>query len=332
MDVQPLGSLARTHTCGELTDRPDRRRTSSCSDGSTASAISAACSSSISAIATASPRWWCATPRSRRTPSGFAPSSSSASSAASMRRAKEAINPKLKTGEIEIAAREIRLLNDAKTPPFPINEDTVVSEEMRLRYRYLDLRRPRLQQNMILRHKVLLAVRHYFDEQRLPRDRNADPDEVDAGRGARLPGAEPRARRGVLRAAAVAADLQADPDDRRDGSLLPDREMFPRRGPARRSPARVHPGRPRDLLRDRGPRVLDSRAADGPPDGAHRPRGAARRSGGCRTRKRSRGTDRTSPTCGPAWSSWICRRRSPRRASPCSAARSRPAATCAGSS
>jgi aspartyl-tRNA synthetase len=80
-------------------------------------------------------------------------------------RAKEAINPKLKTGEIEIAAREIRLLNDAKTPPFPINEDTVVSEEMRLRYRYLDLRRPRLQQNIILRHKAMLAVRQYFDEQ-----------------------------------------------------------------------------------------------------------------------------------------------------------------------
>jgi aspartyl-tRNA synthetase len=80
-------------------------------------------------------------------------------------RAKEAINPKLKTGEIEVAAREIRLLNDAKVPPFPINEDTVVSEEMRLRYRYLDLRRPRLQQNMILRHKAAFAVRQYFDEQ-----------------------------------------------------------------------------------------------------------------------------------------------------------------------
>ena len=79
-------------------------------------------------------------------------------------RAKEAINPKLKTGEIEVAAREIRLLNDARTPPFPINEDTPVTEEMRLRYRYLDLRRPRLQQNMILRHKAAFAVRKYFDE------------------------------------------------------------------------------------------------------------------------------------------------------------------------
>jgi aspartyl-tRNA synthetase len=79
-------------------------------------------------------------------------------------RAPEAINPKLKTGDVEIAAREIRLLNDAKTPPFPINEDTAVSEEMRLRYRYLDLRRPKLQQNMILRHKAAFAVRKYFDE------------------------------------------------------------------------------------------------------------------------------------------------------------------------
>ena len=80
-------------------------------------------------------------------------------------RANEAVNPKLKTGEIEVAAREIRLLNDAKTPPFPINEDAPVSEEMRLRYRYLDLRRQRLQQNMILRHKTTFEVRRYFDEQ-----------------------------------------------------------------------------------------------------------------------------------------------------------------------
>ena len=79
-------------------------------------------------------------------------------------RAREAVNPKIKTGEIEVAAIDIRLLNDAKTPPFPINEDTPVSEEMRLRYRYLDLRRQRLQQNLILRHKTAFAVRRYFDE------------------------------------------------------------------------------------------------------------------------------------------------------------------------
>jgi aspartyl-tRNA synthetase len=81
------------------------------------------------------------------------------------RRAKDAINPKIQTGEVEVVARELRLLNDAKTPPFPINEDTPVAEETRLRYRYLDLRRSRLQQNLILRHKAAIAVRQYFDEQ-----------------------------------------------------------------------------------------------------------------------------------------------------------------------
>ena len=193
-------------------------------------------------------------------------------------RAKEAVNPKLKTGQIEIEAKEIRLLNDAKTPPFPINEDTAVSEEMRLRYRYLDLRRPRLQQNMILRHKAAFAVRRVLRRAGLPRDRNADPHQVHAGRRARLPGAEPRASRRVLRAAAVAADLQADPDDLRPRPLLPDREVLPRRGPARRPPAGVHAGRPRDLLRDREPRVLDPRTAHGTADGADRARRAGVRS------------------------------------------------------
>jgi len=74
-------------------------------------------------------------------------------------------NTKIATGEIEVVASHIELLNEAKTPPFPINEDTVVSEETRLKYRYLDLRRPALQRNLILRHKVSIAARKYFDEQ-----------------------------------------------------------------------------------------------------------------------------------------------------------------------
>jgi aspartyl-tRNA synthetase len=59
--------------------------------------------------------------------------------------------------------RQLAILNEAKTPPFPIAEDTPVSEEVRLKYRYLDLRRPRLQSNMILRHKVTAAIRRFFD-------------------------------------------------------------------------------------------------------------------------------------------------------------------------
>ena len=80
-------------------------------------------------------------------------------------RSKESINLKLETGEVEVVARTINVLNEAKTPPFPINEDVQVSEETRLKYRYLDLRKPKLQQNLILRHKVAIAARRYFDEQ-----------------------------------------------------------------------------------------------------------------------------------------------------------------------
>src|ERR1700733_4312009 len=84
-------------------------------------------------------------------------------SGAVQRRSPDTVNPKLATGEVEILAREIRLLNEAKTPPFQIAEDGPVSEDVRLRYRYLDLRRPRLQHNIGLRHRVSIAIRKYFD-------------------------------------------------------------------------------------------------------------------------------------------------------------------------
>ncbi len=79
------------------------------------------------------------------------------------RRSDDTVNAKLATGEVEVLAREIRVLNEAKTPPFQISEDAPVSEEVRLRYRYLDLRRTRLQQNIGLRHRVAMATRRYFD-------------------------------------------------------------------------------------------------------------------------------------------------------------------------
>jgi aspartyl-tRNA synthetase len=79
------------------------------------------------------------------------------------RRSADTVNAKLDTGDVEVLAEEIRLLNEAKTPPFPIADDTPVSEDVRLRYRYLDLRRPRLQGNLGLRHRVTMAVRKYFD-------------------------------------------------------------------------------------------------------------------------------------------------------------------------
>ncbi|MGZ5432865.1 MAG: aspartate--tRNA ligase [Thermoanaerobaculia bacterium] len=72
-------------------------------------------------------------------------------------------NPKLPTGDIEVVAKAIAILNRADTPPFPIEDDTDAAEELRLQYRYLDLRRPSLAKNFILRHKMLTAVRNYFD-------------------------------------------------------------------------------------------------------------------------------------------------------------------------
>ncbi|HEV8393430.1 MAG TPA: aspartate--tRNA ligase [Vicinamibacterales bacterium] len=81
------------------------------------------------------------------------------------RRSQDTINPKLETGDVEVVVKKLTLLNEAKTPPFPVADETPVSEDVRLKYRYLDLRRSRLQSNMILRHKVTIAIRRYFDAQ-----------------------------------------------------------------------------------------------------------------------------------------------------------------------
>jgi aspartyl-tRNA synthetase len=73
-------------------------------------------------------------------------------------------NPNLKTGEIELTATQLWILSEAKTPPFMIEDDTAASEDLRLKYRYLDLRRPRLQENFRLRHEITMAVRTYMDK------------------------------------------------------------------------------------------------------------------------------------------------------------------------
>jgi len=79
------------------------------------------------------------------------------------RRSADTINPKLATGEVEVAVRRLTLLNEAKTPPFPIADDSPVSEDVRLKYRYLDLRRPQLQERIGLRHRVTKVIRQFFD-------------------------------------------------------------------------------------------------------------------------------------------------------------------------
>ncbi len=81
-----------------------------------------------------------------------------------IKRSPENINKDMKTGEIEVFVTELRILNGSETPPFYIEEDIDTNDALRLKYRYLDLRRPDMQKNMILRHKVAKIARDYFDE------------------------------------------------------------------------------------------------------------------------------------------------------------------------
>ncbi len=74
------------------------------------------------------------------------------------------INPKMETGEIEVEAHGITIYNESKTPPFYINEDGDYDESVRLKYRYLDLRRPSMQQNVLLRHRIVKYMRDFLDE------------------------------------------------------------------------------------------------------------------------------------------------------------------------
>ncbi len=75
------------------------------------------------------------------------------------------VNPNLQTGQIEVYAGELQVFNAAKTPPFYIEDGIEVDESLRLRYRYLDLRRPEMKENMLLRHKVVRSLRAVLDEQ-----------------------------------------------------------------------------------------------------------------------------------------------------------------------
>ena len=72
-------------------------------------------------------------------------------------------NAKLRTGAVEVAVERLEILSRSATPPFPVNVDADVDEALRLKYRYLDLRRPRLQRNLTIRHKLVKAMRDFFD-------------------------------------------------------------------------------------------------------------------------------------------------------------------------
>jgi aspartyl-tRNA synthetase len=166
MNITPLGTLARTHTCGELTAAHagqdvvllgwvHRVREL----GASLVFIDIRDRHGLTQVVVRDDEGMAEEARRLRSEYVIAVLGRVAA------RGTDAANAKMPTGEIEVAAREIRLLNDAKVPPFPVADETPVAEEMRLRYRYLDLRRPRMQHNIALRHRATIAIRKYFDQQ-----------------------------------------------------------------------------------------------------------------------------------------------------------------------
>jgi aspartyl-tRNA synthetase len=80
-----------------------------------------------------------------------------------VKRAAETVNPNISTGEIEVVAEEVFILNEAKTPPFELDTGKPPSEDLRLKYRYIDLRRQKMQENLRLRHRVTISARNFLD-------------------------------------------------------------------------------------------------------------------------------------------------------------------------
>src|SRR5699024_7637431 len=76
-----------------------------------------------------------------------------------------AVNDKIATGEIEVLPKEMRILSESLTPPFQVEEDSKTREEVRLKYRYLDLRRPDIQRNLMMKSQVMTLTRQFFAEE-----------------------------------------------------------------------------------------------------------------------------------------------------------------------
>ena len=161
-----MGELRRTHTCGEVAAQPRSGASRRSPAGSTAAATTAASSSST--CATAGPG--AGRLPARRVARGHERAGELRSELVVAvrgrveRRAPDTVNPKLPTGEIEVAVDELRILNRATPPPFPIEEESPADEAVRLRHRIHDLRRPPLQRALRLRHRLTQSVRRTLSE------------------------------------------------------------------------------------------------------------------------------------------------------------------------
>ena len=128
-------------------------------------------------------------------------------SGAVVARSPETVNPKMATGEIEVQCESLTILNEAKTPPFPIQDQLDVEESVRLKYRYIDLRRPEMQRTLMIRHRAMQAVRSFLDrkgfvEVETPMLTRSTPEGCQG-----LSGSQPGAARLLLRPAPIAADF-----------------------------------------------------------------------------------------------------------------------------
>ena len=123
-----------------------------------------------------------------------------------------AVNDHLATGEIEVLPEELRILSESETPPFHIEENSKTKEEVRLKYRYLDLRRPDLQRNLMMRSKVATLTRQFLAEEGFLEIETPVLIKRYTGRCKRLSGTEPYPTGTVLCTAAVAAVIQTVTD------------------------------------------------------------------------------------------------------------------------
>ena len=154
-----------------------------------------------------------------------------------------AVNENLATGEIEVIPDSLRILSESETPPFPIEENSKTKEELRLKYRYLDLRRPDLQKNLIMRSKIATLTRQFladegFLEIETPILGKTTPE---GARDYLVPSRDPSGSFYGLPQSPTA--LQTAFDVFRLRPLFPDRKMFPRRGSACRQTAGIYTDR-----------------------------------------------------------------------------------------